>query len=1507
MSMINKAGSFQNLSPLRPPAPPAENPARVQDPGDGWVGGVGPAKEAKAPELPTAPDRQAESHRETGRHTALKVALGLVGVGGALLSMAAPAQAQVQVRPAATTQARSLADSFRDTRPVFVGSVQDAVQQFNASRQIYVVGQPQYQGQNLDLKPFQDVFAKHPNAYVVLIAQSNNVKSDDYALARGIANSPQFKGVVDKETGQPNGSVFMVYFKVTDQKFIEQTGKDRAIYMRSEQLLDDAGVGENDFVDRETHEPRRLMQTYVDAVRGGQSVPQAFDQVLHQIDAGVSKHVETTVRGATAVVEQADKQLDSVSDKARDFQKKHGAKGSLGQPPVDSWKAQLQSARDSLKARDYGAATQSAKSLQTSLSQYEGRLAQFAQAPQQAQEIRTLISELEQQVNQLPENGQAQQARESLQSAKNQLAAYQQRYDANELDFQPQLDGARTAAQQARHHAQASTQTEAATRNLKLYGSAAVGVGLLATALILNHKARGRRKEAEEELDQAIGAMGNKSKELIRVMNEADVTQIAAFTGTTQKLAKELLANTAEALALMGGGEKVLAEAGQLIQGTSVGSRLKNMFASGNFDKAVELLTDKDQPMPYELSDAKNLNLEKGSRAEAWRDHLMTVVVSKAGQQSFVQMLEQLGKLATGNDKTTQVLLKESREVGAYLDGVKASAAQTQESSLALQKQDEQEHTFTAPSVTQRVLPAVDQLISKGHEVKGTDPFRARQEFGEVGERLLEDANHIVGVGNFGRSHTLPILAQADAALHPHQISTDWAHYRKQELSLQLDRAGEKAVEASVKASVAQLKQHMQALESRVQTVVKLDDQRWTVAQPQIAEAEQAVATAREGLCGALQAAGAFQQGKPEQVLREPDRDPSSSLYASRQNYEAIKPLLDKGNVEEPPTHLQNVAHLTQQAHQLVNDSRQAFEAYPASSGERRSRHAAITASIPEKYQPSRERIEKGYTESAQRSVVPEVSGGTSQVKIVGEFLDDTFRLLDKGATITDQAQYNYERAYLLTSRDELEKVHGILVQGQANLDAITGAEKLLGQHQLTAESELKSLTDRIAQTAQRSQAVYVRAKAKELLAQVQAELEKSKPVVFQKPASPYEARQFLANVEQLRTSVENTIAFDHAAYDAANAAIAQAKSLISSADADITQAARTNWSQSISGYGTVQHAVDPAALGPAKQTVASSRSQLSAAEGKLGPQEYEKAKEGAETAQATANQAKAAVQRVVEAAHSVFQQKVAAGQAIAQADSQVQQAANTLDQCQRESWSQYVSDFGQVSHAMDYSDLSRARSMLDEARQSISSAKSAVSSENFDRAKSLAEQGESRAEESVREARRAVDQEHQVFLGMVREAQECAEAKQLISSAQSALQRAESEVSSAGRESWSQSVSGYGTVSHSVSSSDLSQAHSYLSSARSDLSQAQSYLNSRNYSSAQSEARSASSNADRAEDEAESVVRRERSEFERKVKEAEDSVQPPPGGGGGGGSTGGGGGGGGTGGGGSGSTGGGW
>ena len=104
--MINKTTSLQSLSPLRPQSQ-APRETQVKDPDDGWAGGVGPARQQK-PALPQSETTGAESHKSSGHHTALKVALGTLGVAGALVGMAQ--QAQAQVRPAQSLAPRSLTD-----------------------------------------------------------------------------------------------------------------------------------------------------------------------------------------------------------------------------------------------------------------------------------------------------------------------------------------------------------------------------------------------------------------------------------------------------------------------------------------------------------------------------------------------------------------------------------------------------------------------------------------------------------------------------------------------------------------------------------------------------------------------------------------------------------------------------------------------------------------------------------------------------------------------------------------------------------------------------------------------------------------------------------------------------------------------------------------------------------------------------------------------------------------------------------------------------------------------------------------------------------------------------------------------------------------------------------------------------------------------------------------------------------------------------------------------------
>lgn len=1191
---------------------------------------------------------------------------GKLGLGAALgmtalVGMAGVAQAQttqMAARSSGMTLTQLLESTQnRDQTPVRTNSIQGVVNQFQADRQIYVVGNPQYQGKQFtadEMRQFEDVMKKHPNAYIVLIDNSSDIKEDDWQLSRGIGNSEAFRSNVDSRTGDRNGVVIMVYFHTSDQSFINRTGKDRAIFMRSEQLVDDAGVGEANFVDRETLQNGELINTYISGIQSGRGVPGALDAVFNRIDEGVTNYIQSTVQGSQAQLQSARTALGEVQGKAEQFQRQHGNKGQLGQPPLAQWRSMLDEAQQKLDAHDYRGAGQLSQTVLKAVQQYTTAVSNYEAAPAQAQQIRAQLEQAEQQLATLENNGPAREARQDISAARAALQRYQASHDANNTDFQEHLNAARTSADSATHNVSASRTRTETIKNVKIYGGAALAAATLVTGLALNYFARKKKQEANAQLDKALQQVGDRSQELIRVMNSSDYDEISQYEGMTQKLANDLLAGTSEALTLMGGGEKFIAEAKSMIVGKTIGQRLQNMFLRRNFDNAIDLLTNEGRTLPFDLTDSKNVSLEDGSPAAKYRERLLESVVAQPHQQSLLEILDKMGAQATGNEQLTKTIDQKKNEVSGYLDSVQKEAEQVREHSLKLQKDGEQDNLFTAPSVTRRLLPTVlgeegrPGLIQRGHEVKFKDPVRAWDEFGNTAKRMATEGEQIFEVGTYSRENLLPALATADEALHPYDVKTDWAHSRKDELSLDLDRTGEKAVKEPVSEHVAEIKKNVAALQSRVETVVEQDHERREVSPKLISDAESDVDTARQGLSDALKAAGVFANGKPDQVLREPDRDPTDLTRKSHEDWEAIKPQLDTGNIEQAGIHLENIRQQTAGAHQLVKESREALKSYTPTAEERRTRRDNITASIGETYADSLKRIQGGYTPNAQKVVAAEVNqpGVTSKVGIVGDYLKTAQTELDTSGSLNSQAQGNYERAYLLTSRDQLIESDKQLKQAQADLDSITTAEKALAQHQKEAEAEQAALQQRLAGTTSNATAQYVRSKAKNLLSQAKSDMTGAVSAVAAKPADPYVAKQALAAVENLRTQSESAISADHRAFDSANASISSAASAISSAQSEINSVSGKSWSTYVSDFGSVHHSVSSSDLSGARSTLNNAESQLSSARSKMGSQDYEDADSQADRARSTANSAKSEAERVESREYSHYRSLVAAAEA---------------------------------------------------------------------------------------------------------------------------------------------------------------------------------------------------------------------------------------------------------------------
>jgi hypothetical protein len=1235
--MISPDKPIQRLSPLKTPqVRTSKADAGEVSPSESFERGP-LSQEADSLKAERSGPKKWEAGPQLGR-MGLVAAASLAGMAG---MMAVPAQAQVQVvaGPQVGTQ-----------QVVRVNNVREVVEQFRADQQVYVVGNPQYKGASFtpqDLARFQEVMRNNPHSYVVLVEQSSNVKNDDYTLSRGIGNHPAFTSL-RHSSGEKDGSILMIYFKVTDQSFIQKTGKDRAIYMRTEQLLDDAGVGENNFIERETFQPRELFQTYVNAIQSGKDVAGAAEAVFQRQAQGVQRYLTQTVAGSAQQVEAGQNMLRQLEPQIRQFQSQHGERGQLGRPDVAAWRSQLQQADGLLRARDYAGATRVAQQVQASMSSYQSALNAYTQAPARAQQIQLQITQAEQALEKLAANGQAQMAQAQLAQAKADLGRYQTSYSANNQDFATHLDSAARASQSALNSTRAAEAREQTMQNIKVGGSAALGAVLLLTGIGLNARARKGRKEAEGELSEAEGKVQEQARQLEAVLGQASYAEVSAYQGQTQKLANDLIAGTAQALALSGGGQKFLAEARDLIKGKTFGARLGNMFFRGSFDESMKLL--KKGQLSFDLKDSQRLELSPAG--QSWRESLLANVPAEALEKSLLEVLESVEKQIGGNQKLVTTIHDKRDQVGGYLGQVQVQGEEVMELSRQLQEQGKEDQLFVAASVSERLLPTVlgapgqPGLVQRGQELMQSDPVRAWAEFADQGDRLGDDARLIVAAGQQARTDLLPGLAQADAALAPHQVNTEWAHLRKQELSLKLDQLGEKAIKEPVSSEVSSLNADVQALLSRSQTVVRQDEQRREVAPKQMEAAESDVDTARQGLSQALKAAGVFKEGTPDQVLREPDRDPSVLTRKSHQDLALTKTSLDGGDIEKAGTHLENIRVQSEGAHSLVKQSREALKNYVPTAEERKTRRETILDSIPSKYQGSLGRIQATYAVAAQKLVAAEVAhAGTSKVETVAHYLDESKVQLETARSLNDQAQRNYERAYLLTSRDQLVDSDGQLKTAQANLDAITTSETRLAQHQKEAESELTALRGRMGQSEKNSQAEHVRAAAKRYLEDVRKEIVEAEKAVSAKPADPYAAKQALAKVENLRGQAESSMAADLRAFQAGNAAIAEAKSDISSAESEISRVDSLSWSTYVSDFGSVSHSVSSSDLHHARALVDSADSIRREAQGKMSTQDYEGAAETAGRSSSKAGEAKSEAKRVASREESHYDSLVTAAE----------------------------------------------------------------------------------------------------------------------------------------------------------------------------------------------------------------------------------------------------------------------
>lgn len=673
-------------------------------PGSHSLGLITPTPELKETSAAEAPEKAESGWQRAATIGAL--ALSAVGAGAGLLGAASPAMAQ------SISQ-----EAVRSTDPVRINSAQDLIRKFSADRQLYIQGHPVSADQEQRL---ERMLAQNPNVFVVVVDNAGQLESYHGTANHGIGESSAFHSVVDETTGEKKGVVFFVYM---------DSSQGRKIFMRSEGLPDQLGVGEENFAG-----PRSSTLIEVFKANVGQGdISAGLGAVARRINTTIETHVVQVVDGANLAVRRAETALAEGREQAQDFVEKNG---STAVPlDVTRWEEDLSRARGALERKDYQAARELAEGVlsgvtgaQASMANYErirgealstvtsaktalegvresvgefrvehgeGGLAspnlsgwattldqaeknaaagqfeaardaarevleavttqqelmtRFEQAPAEVTRLDSQLTRAEAIVAGLPEAYRG-QAQEALDRARSSYADFQARLASKDTGFYTSQQQASRDAGRAVSEAERSEKLAQQDANVRKLAIGAVAAAIAIAGLVSHQNSKRRRDEARQALTRAQTEIADKTKALMDLLDQADVHKLSNYSGQMGDLVAQLSENVGDALTLMGGADKVLAQSSELIESKS----MVNWFSSRNYDKAVALLTDGDARVRFSLSDPSRAVMDGSDQARSWKDELLKRGASRDFEKSLYEILR---AMADKRDDAHELLAK---------------------------------------------------------------------------------------------------------------------------------------------------------------------------------------------------------------------------------------------------------------------------------------------------------------------------------------------------------------------------------------------------------------------------------------------------------------------------------------------------------------------------------------------------------------------------------------------------------------------------------------------------------------------------------------------------------------------------------------------------------------------------------------------------------------------------------------------------------------------------------
>lgn len=658
-------------------------------------------------------------------------------------------------------------------------------------------------------------------------------------------------------------------------------------------------------------------------------------------------------------------------------------------------------------------------------------------------------------------------------------------------------------------------------RNNTLWIGIGLGGGilvLLAHAFLIWHTKQQRQKTLAliPDLERKLQS---KTAEALDLLQTADFSIVANYTGETGQIVQTAAQDLQHCLDLLDGGKKIVNEAKRLLEDGSLGSIL---YPFG-VNRAHKLLTDRKTTYTFTPAEQAQALVGASDRPPA---------------QITISLPDLLNELER-KQKTAQQILKEvmqkDAEIANFLQRIAASARSLVPSLETLQAQPIKD--FTAQQVYKTLIPHIvgtGGLIDQSQGIMQKDPVGAWNNYGKVGERIVREAQAIIAICEQAQRELIPQTEEACSLLSAHGLKTDWILRTRKELSDQLDQLTVQAINTAVSGAVDAFKQDIGKFQQRLRTTRQQDEQRRITFPTQISDTIATIASTREQIASIYQRQGIALSS--DAALREIDRDPSALVAEAQKLLHDLKVSLDEGDTVQADQQIQQLQNLLESSRQLCADSLTFLNNYTSEVNKVRHLQKSITDKIDLNYRPIAQQLQRNYHPEALVRVANELNSPPNILERVENQMHTVAQSLI-------QADQEYQRGWLLTSRDQLQEATTRLQGSEKLLELLVQIQQTLECKEQQARSALSRLQDDVRYLLNRQHQYYVRDRARRLCLQLEQQLQEMNQLINSTPKHPYRLEELLAQLAQAQTEAKRELDNDEHTYDRARREISQVES----------------------------------------------------------------------------------------------------------------------------------------------------------------------------------------------------------------------------------------------------------------------------------------------------------------------------------------------------------------------------